>query len=67
MFFCFSARYLLESNKMNDDDKSFDEELNEFLFKCYRLKKKAELAQQDKKSLPAWLIKLLASNKPSQN
>lgn len=52
---------------MNNDDKPFDEELSEFLFRCYQLKKKAALAQKQKKSLPAWLIKLLDNNKPSHN
>jgi hypothetical protein len=52
---------------MNEEDKPFDEELNKFLWRCYQLKKKAEEARKRKRSLPAWLVKLLIKNKPSQN
>lgn len=52
---------------MNDDEEHLDELLNEFLHRCYQLKKKAEAAQKSKKSLPTWLQKLLDDNKPSKN
>lgn len=50
---------------MNDDEEHLDELLNEFLQRCHQLKKKAEAIQNEKKSLPTWLQKLL--DKPSQN
>ncbi len=48
---------------MNEDEKPFDEQFNDFLWHCYKLKKKAEAIQSQKKSLPTWLHKLL-DNKP---
>lgn len=51
---------------MNEDEKPLDEQLNDFLWQCYRLKKKAQAIQNQKKSLPEWLRKLL-DNKPSKN
>lgn len=52
---------------MNENEKPFDEELSELLWRTYQLKKKAKEIQNQKKSLPAWIINLLKSNKPLDN
>ncbi|PZR11686.1 MAG: hypothetical protein DI539_20405 [Flavobacterium psychrophilum] len=57
MAFTIGAQYLLERAIMKQ--KHFDEELSEILWHCYQLKQKAKAMQEDKSSLPAWLVKLL--------